>query len=122
MTKSWDIRFVAPSKFMPMTPGAMHVLEHCLAEWLREQPKIGEKIIAVCPMGCLTGMYIITSESATMMEIVTGLKSVLDKFPLRSIDEVPGMNEIQCGNPMLYDIEDANRYARIMNNVMAGGI
>lgn len=118
MTKTWDVRFVAPAEHEYMTPGAMHVLEHFFAFNLRREKPIGDKVIAVCPMGCLTGMYVITSLSATMYEMVEGLMGVLKRFPLLYLDDVPGMNVMQCGNPQLNDIKNANLFARRLYDVL----
>lgn len=111
-TKSWDVRLVAPSEHRPLTPGAMHVIEHVMAQRLRETKQLAGRAIAVCPMGCLTGLYIITTASVTMMDIVEGFKNAANVFPLDGIEQVPGMNEVQCGNPGLNDIPGANRAIR----------
>lgn len=103
-TISWDVRLVAPSEHRPLTPGAMHVLEHCLAEWLRE----GElEVIAVCPMGCLTGLYVVTPERVSREELTKALFMAFSRFPILR-EDIPGMNEIQCGNPELCDVAGAN--------------
>lgn len=108
-TKSWDVRLVAPSEHQPLTPGAMHVIEHVMAQRLRETKRLAGRVIAVCPMGCLTGLYIITTASVTMMDIVEGFRDAASVFPLAGIEQVPGMNEVQCGNPGLNDIPGANQ-------------
>lgn len=106
---SWDLRFRRPSAHKPMTPGAVHVLEHVLATYLREIPELGDKVIALCPMGCLTGFYLVT-ETLRSSEIIKNalVRIELERFPLLSLAEVPGMNEVQCGNPDLNDLQGAN--------------
>ena len=96
---SWDMRFCAPMDHKPLTPGAVHTIEHLMAYWLRLDETIGHNIVSFCPMGCLTGFYLSTMNDVTAKQIT------LNKTELGML---LGMNEIQCGNPSLYDIEGAN--------------
>lgn len=108
-TQSWDLRFVAPRDKKPLSPGAVHVIEHVFAQGLRQEPVFGEKVVAFCPMGCLTGFYLITDNSATDEMVAAAVYLIAaSRFPLKDKTDVPAMNEVQCGNPDLADISGAN--------------
>jgi len=108
-TLSWDLRMRAPSECRPMTPGAVHILEHTLAQGLREVTGFGDKVIALCPMGCLTGLYLITDADVQLAEVLFAIREVAFRyFPLIEPDDVPGLNKVQCGNPYLADLDGAN--------------
>ena len=49
----FDIRFCQPNKEF-MTTGAIHTLEHLMAEYIRDEM---EGVIDLSPMGCRTGFY-----------------------------------------------------------------
>lgn len=92
-----------------MTPGAVHVLEHTFAQGLREVAGFGEKVIALCPMGCLTGLYLITDADVRIEDVLYAIRdAAIRYFPLENVSDVPGMNYLQCGNPTLADIAGAN--------------
>lgn len=117
--RSWDLRFCAPSARKPMCPGTVHTIEHLMAYYLRLDENIGGSVVSFCPMGCLTGFYLSTTEAVEAEDIRQALKRVYDKvFPIRSKEDIVGMNEIQCGNPSLYAIEEANeamdRYIKVL--------
>ena len=112
-TLSWDLRMRTPSERRPMTPGAVHILEHTLAQGLREVDGFGDKVIALCPMGCLTGLYLITDSDVRIEDVLFAIRDVAYRyFPLLEADDVPGLNEVQCGNPYLFDIDGANESMR----------
>lgn len=112
-TLSWDLRMRTPSECRPMTPGAVHVLEHTLAQGLREVEGFGDKVVALCPMGCLTGLYLITDAGVRLEDVLYALRDVAYRyFPLLEKEDVPGLNMVQCGNPWLADIDGANNAMR----------
>lgn len=112
-TLSWDLRMRTPSERRPMTPGAVHILEHTLAQGLREVAGFGDKVVALCPMGCLTGLYLITDSDVRKEDVLYALRDVAYRyFPLLEKDDVPGLNEVQCGNPHLADLDGANEAMR----------
>ena len=117
---SWDLRFCAPMDRNPLEAGVVHTIEHLMAYYLRLDENIGSTIVSFCPMGCQTGFYLSTMNNVTAEDIAAALKRVYDKvFPIKSTDDIVGLNEIQCGNPYLYAIEQTNaameRYINILN-------
>ena len=118
-TLSWDIRMRAPSENRSMTAGAVHVLEHTLAQGLREVDGFGDKVIALCPMGCLTGLYLITDNDVEIKDVLFAIREVAFMyFPLLEKDDVPGLNTRQCGNPYLADVGGANTAMREFINAI----
>ena len=119
--RSWDLRFRAPMAHAPLGSGEVHTIEHLMAYYLRLDEKIGKSIVSFCPMGCKTGFYLSTMNSVTAEDIAAALTRVYNKvFPIHSTEDIVGLNEIQCGNPYLYDIEGTNaameKYINLLNN------
>ena len=107
---SWDMRFCAPMACNPLSAGVVHTIEHLMAYHLRLDEKIGASIVSFCPMGCQTGFYLSTMNDVTADDIKAALGRVYKKvFPIASTDDIVGLNEIQCGNPRLYAIEETNK-------------
>lgn len=110
---SWDLRFCEPMAHRPLSSGTVHTIEHLMAYYLRLDEQIGTSIVSFCPMGCQTGFYLSTMNDVTAEQIKEALRNVYAKvFPLHSKEDIVGLNEIQCGNPSLYDIDGANEAMR----------
>jgi S-ribosylhomocysteine lyase len=107
--RSWDLRFRAPMAHAPLGSGEVHTIEHLMAYYLRLDEKIGSSIVSFCPMGCNTGFYLSTMQDVEAEDVRHALGRVYKQvFPLRSSEDVVGLNEIQCGNPGLYAIDSTN--------------
>ena len=116
---SWDLRFCAPMDKAPLSAGVVHTIEHLMAYHLRLDEKIGASIVSFCPMGCQTGFYLSTMNNVTAEDIAAALKAVYEKvFPIHSTDDIVGLNEVQCGNPALYAIEQTNEAMANYINVL----
>ena len=105
----------------PLSAGTVHTIEHLMAYYLRLDEAIGSAIVSFCPMGCQTGFYLSTMNSVNADDIAAALTRVYSKvFPIHSTEDIVGLNEIQCGNPYLYDIEGTNaameKYINLLNN------
>ena len=106
---SWDMRFRAPMDHAPLGAEEVHTIEHLMAYYLRLDPVIGHSIVSFCPMGCKTGFYLSTMNDITAEQIREALTRVYKQvFPLKSKDDIVGLNEVQCGNPGLYAIATTN--------------
>ena len=119
--RSWDLRFRAPMAHAPLGSGEVHTIEHLMAYYLRLDEKIGKSIVSFCPMGCKTGFYLSTMQDVEAEDVRQALAKVYKEvFPLKSAEDIVGLNEIQCGNPYLYDIEGTNaameKYINLLNN------
>lgn len=107
--RSWDLRFRRPMAKAPLASGVVHTIEHLMAYYLRLDEKIGSRIVSFCPMGCLTGFYLSTMQDVEAEDIRMALAGVYKQvFPIKSTDDIVGLNEVQCGNPRLYAIEPTN--------------
>lgn len=103
----FDVRVTQPNKeFMPT--GALHTMEHIIAEYLRDEI---EGVIDFSPMGCRTGFYLTVwgdkSEEFIANHLLPVFKKVVDWE-----GDVPAANEIQCGNFRDMDLEGAKKFAR----------
>ncbi|MBQ5844423.1 MAG: S-ribosylhomocysteine lyase [Alistipes sp.] len=116
---SWDLRFCAPMDRKPLSSGVVHTIEHLMAYYLRLDEVIGGAIVSFCPMGCQTGFYLSTMNSVSGEQIAQALTRVYNKvFPITSTEDIVGLNEIQCGNPYLYDIEQTNEAMKSYINIL----
>lgn len=119
--RSWDLRFRRPMAKAPLDSGVVHTIEHLMAYYLRLDEKIGKRIVSFCPMGCLTGFYLSTMQDVEAEDIRQALAKMYKRvFPIKSTDDIVGLNEVQCGNPRLYAIEPTNEamaeYMRVLFN------
>ena len=117
--RSWDLRFRAPMAHAPLGSGEVHTIEHLMAYYLRLDQKIGSSIVSFCPMGCKTGFYLSTMQNVEAEDVRQALGKVYKQvFPLKSTEDIVGLNEIQCGNPGLYAIDSTNaamaEYMRVL--------
>ena len=116
---SWDMRFCAPMAHAPLDSGVVHTIEHLMAYYLRLDPVIGRSIVSFCPMGCKTGFYLSTMNDVDAEQIREALARVYKQaFPLKSKDDIVGLNEVQCGNPGLFAVKSTNeamaKYLRVL--------
>ena len=106
---SWDMRFCAPMAHAPLDSGVVHTIEHLMAYYLRLDPVVGASIVSFCPMGCKTGFYLSTMNDVDAEQIREALAGVYKQaFPLKSKEDIVGLNEVQCGNPGLFAVESTN--------------
>lgn len=105
----YDLRFTQPNTERHLPIETAHSIEHILAFTLRE---FSDDIIGVSPMGCLTGMYVITTGNVDTVEkmkeiAIPGLQRLLE------FESVPGAESSKsCGTYTLHDLEGAKSAAR----------
>ena len=102
----FDIRFLQPNKEAFGT-AAMHGLEHLLAYELRNNL---EGIIDFSPMGCRTGFYLSIFGDREACDIKVAVENALNE--VLKATEVPGANDIQCGNYRDLSLFGAKEYAK----------
>ncbi|TDX52972.1 S-ribosylhomocysteine lyase [Orenia marismortui] len=96
VVSKYDIRVCQPNEDF-LEPGIIHSMEHLLADKIRD---IIEGVIDLSPMGCLTGFYLTVFGKRDLEEIKA---KIVESFKAASeVEEVPAMNEIQCGNYRLH--------------------
>lgn len=106
--KTWDIRFKYPNSGDYIKPEVSHTLEHFLATYLKNTMK--GLIYGVFPMGCLTGFYVLTTESVTEDDLASGLLG--SHAYIESSESIPGASIESCGN---YKFQDLNGAKEEMN-------
>ena len=107
---TYDIRLKRPNREPVIDVAAMHSLEHIIATYLRNEPNWKNEIIYWGPMGCLTGFYLILKGNRKPEDIY---QLVLDAFlSVQGYDEVPGSEEVNCGNYLMHNLNMAKWYAK----------
>lgn len=98
---TFDLRITEPNKELPLTPSAIHTLEHLMATWLRNS-EVKEDVVYAGPMGCLTGMYVIMAGSYTVEDMRRLTMECLEWILTQT--EIPAMTPQTCGNYLLHDL------------------
>lgn len=107
IVSKYDIRFTQPNKEF-MTTGAIHTLEHLIAEYIRDEM---EGVIDLSPMGCRTGFYFTIWGQPTEEEVANHLLNVLRKVSVWD-KTIPATTEKECGNYKDHDLEGAKSFAK----------
>ncbi|WP_099191912.1 S-ribosylhomocysteine lyase [Tepidibacter mesophilus] len=102
----FDLRFTQPNKEAIPT-ASLHAIEHLMAGFIREELN---DVVDLSPMGCRTGFYLILvgdiEEETVLRALINSLKKVLEA------DEIPAVNEIQCGNYRDMSLFGAKEYVK----------
>lgn len=109
----FDLRFCAPNKGILGERG-IHTLEHLFAGFIREHLNSDKvEIIDVSPMGCRTGFYMSLLGSPTENEVAKAWKSSMeDVLNVESQNDIPELNEFQCGTYKMHSLEEAKQIAQ----------
>lgn len=108
---TFDIRLTEPNRQSPVTPEALHTIEHLAATYLRNEPKWKEKVVYWGPMGCCTGCYLILQGDLKSEEIVALIKETF-KFISEFEGDIPGATSKDCGNFKFNDLKGAKAAAK----------
>lgn len=114
----FDLRFCAPNKKMLGEKG-IHTLEHLFAGFIREHLNSEKvEIIDVSPMGCRTGFYMSLLGSPSEEEVANSWKlSMEDVLKVESQNDIPELNEFQCGTCQMHSLDEAKEIAQdILSN------
>lgn len=116
----FDLRFTAPNKDILSEKG-IHTLEHLYAGFMRNHLNgNGVEIIDISPMGCRTGFYmslIGTPAEQTVAE--AWLSSMEDVLKVEAQENIPELNEYQCGTYAMHSLDEAKAIA---SAVLTSGI
>ncbi|WP_024850133.1 S-ribosylhomocysteine lyase [Hydrogenovibrio kuenenii] len=111
----FDLRFNKPNESM-MGERGIHTLEHLFAGFIRAHLNgDGVEIIDVSPMGCRTGFYM--SLIGTPSEERVGkawLEAMKDVLNVERMEEIPELNEYQCGTYQMHSLEEAKEIAQMV--------
>lgn len=109
----FDLRFNKPNEDM-MGEKGIHTLEHLFAGFMRNHLNGASiEIIDISPMGCRTGFYMSLLGSPSEEKVSEAwLASMHDVLALNRMDEIPELNEYQCGTYAMHSLDDAKSIAQ----------
>ena len=109
----FDLRFCVPNEKMLSEKG-IHTLEHLFAGFIREHLNSDiVEIIDVSPMGCRTGFYMSLLGSPSEEQVgLAWRKAMEDVLEVKSQNDIPELNEFQCGTYKMHSLEEAKDIAK----------
>lgn len=109
----FDLRFCAPNKGMLGEKG-IHTLEHLFAGFIRNHLNSEKvEIIDVSPMGCRTGFYMsLLGEPKEEQVALAWKRSMENVLEVKSQNDIPELNEFQCGTYKMHSLEEAKDIAK----------
>lgn len=109
----FDLRFCVPNEKMLGEKG-IHTLEHLFAGFIRSHLNSDSvEIIDVSPMGCRTGFYMSLLGNPSEEEVASAWKaSMEDVLNVKSQNDIPELNEFQCGTYQMHSLEEAKEIAK----------
>ena len=115
---TFDIRLTEPNRMAPVSPEALHTIEHLAATYLRNEPGWKEKVVYWGPMGCCTGCYLIMQgdlKSEDILPLMRDTFSFISEFE----GDIPGASPKNCGNYLFNDLAAAKAAAKsYLNEVL----
>ena len=109
---TFDIRLTEPNRMVPVSPEALHTIEHLAATYLRNHSEWKERVVYWGPMGCCTGCYLIMQGKLSPEEILPLMRETFD-FISNFEGEIPGATPKDCGNFKFNDLNSAKKIAGI---------
>ena len=111
----FDLRFTAPNKDILSEKG-IHTLEHLYAGFMRDHLNgEGVEIIDISPMGCRTGFYMSLIGAPTERQVSEAwLASMEDVLNVKAQNDIPELNEYQCGTYLMHSLEEAKEIAQVI--------
>ncbi|SCL17938.1 S-ribosylhomocysteine lyase [Micromonospora inyonensis] len=104
-TLLWDLRVAQPNVSSMAMP-AIHSVEHFLSTRLRAN---SDNILAVAPMGCQTGFYIVTVNLTDREQLSALLADALAE--VLTSREVPLADNVNCGWALNHSLTGAQEIA-----------
>ena len=116
----FDLRFNKPNEDM-MSEKGIHTLEHLFAGFMRNHLNgEGVEIIDISPMGCRTGFYMSLLGTPTEDRVAKAwLAAMGDVLNVQRMEDIPELNEYQCGTFVMHSLEEAKEIAQ---NIIDHGI
>ncbi|WP_392559528.1 S-ribosylhomocysteine lyase [Orbus mooreae] len=108
----FDLRFTVPNQSKLPEKG-IHTLEHLFAGFMRDHLNAADvEIIDISPMGCRTGFYMSLIGQPTEQRVAESwLASMNDILAVKSQNEIPELNEYQCGSYQMHSLDEAKMIA-----------
>jgi S-ribosylhomocysteine lyase len=109
----FDLRFNKPNESM-MGEKGIHTLEHLFAGFMRNHLNgNGVEIIDISPMGCRTGFYMSLLGAPSEERVAQAwLESMQDVLKVERMEDIPELNEYQCGTYVMHSLEEAKEIAQ----------
>jgi len=116
----FDLRFNKPNEDM-MGEKGIHTLEHLFAGFMRNHLNgDGVEIIDISPMGCRTGFYMSLLGTPSEDRVAKAwLAAMNDVLHVQRMEDIPELNEYQCGTYVMHSLEEAKQIAQ---NIIDHGI
>ncbi|QKJ21524.1 S-ribosylhomocysteine lyase [Poseidonibacter lekithochrous] len=117
----FDLRFCVPNEKMLGERG-IHTLEHLFAGFIREHLNSDTvEIIDVSPMGCRTGFYMSLLGNPDEQTVAKAWKAAMeDVLKVQTQNDIPELNEFQCGTYEMHSLEEAKQIAQDILNSEIG--
>jgi S-ribosylhomocysteine lyase len=114
----FDLRFTLPNVEENLSSEGIHTLEHLFAGFMRDHLNSEDvEIIDLSPMGCRTGFYMsLFGEPREETVAKAWEESMSDILNVKSQNEIPELNEYQCGTYKMHSLYDAKNIAK---NILA---
>lgn len=109
----FDLRFCVPNAEI-LSERGIHTLEHLYAGFMREHlNSVQVEIIDISPMGCRTGFYMSLIGTPTEQQVAEAWKaSMEDVLKVEAQDDIPELNEYQCGTYAMHSLTEAKAIAK----------
>ncbi|MCO4759798.1 MAG: S-ribosylhomocysteine lyase [Oceanospirillaceae bacterium] len=108
----FDLRFCRPNEEI-LTERGIHTLEHLFAGFMRDHlngPTV--EIIDISPMGCRTGFYMSLIGTPDEQQVAESwLAAMEDVMGVQTQNQIPELNEYQCGTYAMHSLEEAKAIA-----------
>jgi S-ribosylhomocysteine lyase len=116
----FDLRYCVPNEEILSEKG-IHTLEHLYAGFMREHLNSADvEIIDISPMGCRTGFYMSLIGSPNEQQVADAwLASMHDVLAVANQNDIPELNEYQCGTYAMHSLDEAKSIAK---NIIERGI
>jgi S-ribosylhomocysteine lyase len=116
----FDLRFCIPNVAL-LSERGIHTLEHLFAGFMRDHLNSeAVEIIDISPMGCRTGFYMSLIGEPTEQQVADAwLAAMIDVTQVASQQDIPELNEYQCGTYAMHSLEEAKQIA---NDIIKQGI
>lgn len=108
----FDLRFCRPNEEI-LTERGIHTLEHLFAGFMRDHLNGQDvEIIDISPMGCRTGFYMSLIGTPDEEKVAASwLAAMDDVLKVESQNQIPELNEYQCGTYAMHSLEEAKAIA-----------
>lgn len=104
----FTINLVKPNREC-LPPAVVHTLEHCLSQYMRDNL---EGIIDFSPKGCRIGFTLHAWGEPKIEDITYALCQSLNMVLKTEWGQIPGAEEIRCGNFRDHSLYGAKKYAK----------